>query len=477
MPESLKKEAVKGVAWSAIERFSVQGIQFLIMIVMARLLSPKDYGLVGMLTIFIAVSQSLIDSGFSQALIRKQNRTEVDNSTAFYFNIVVGIFLYGILFSIAPFVADFYDTPELTSLMRVVCLSVVLNYLTVVQVAQLTIRVDFKTLSKASLVSAVLSGVVGICMAYNGYGVWSIAAQQLTNLGGNAILLWLLTGWRPIRAYSWKSFKSLFSFGSKLMCSGLLDTIYTNVYLLVIGKVYSASDLGYYTRAHQFASFPSANLTSVMQRVTYPILCKVQDDDKRLASTYRRFLRVSAFVIFPLLLGLSAVAEPLVLLLLKEKWMFSATLLQIICFSMMWFPIHSINLNLLKVKGRSDLFLRLEVIKKVLGVAVLCITIPLGLIAMCIGSIFSSVIGLIINTYYTGKFIHLGFFRQMKDILPTLLLSVAMWLVVLAVQLAVDSPVFKLFTGISVGIIFYVGVAFLFRFSEFKEIVDIIKRR
>ena len=477
MAESLKQKTVKGVFWSSVERFSVQGIQFLVMIIMARLLTPKDYGLVGMVAIFIAVSQSLVDSGFSQALIRKQNRTETDNSTVFYFNIVVGALLYFILFAIAPWVADFYDSPELTALMRVVCLSVVFNSFVVVQRALLTVNIDFKTQAKASLTAAIVSGIVGISMAYSGFSYWSIVAQQLVNLGLNTLLLWIFARWRPRLIYSCNSFRELFTFGSKLMASGLLDVIYRNMYLLVIGKVFTASSLGYYTRAHQFAEFPSSNLTGIIQRVTYPVLCQIQNDDERLALIYRRFLRVSAFLIFPLLVGLSAVAEPFILLLLKEQWLFASTLLQIICFGMMWYPIHAINLNLLQVKGRSDLFLKLEIIKKIIAVIILCITVPMGLIAMCVGQIFSSIICLIINTHYTGKLIQVGFLRQMRDLLPTLLLSLTMWGVVYFIISFLTGSLLQLITGICVGVIYYIAFAFLFRFPELKELLSIIRRK
>lgn len=477
MAESLKQKTVKGVFWSSVERFSVQGIQFLVMIIMARLLTPKDYGLVGMVAIFIAIAQSLVDSGFSQALIRKQNRTEIDNSTVFYFNIVVGVLLYFILFAIAPWIADFYDSPELTALMRVVCLSVVFNSLVVVQRALLTVNIDFKTQAKASLTAAIVSSVVGIGMAYSGFSYWSIVAQQLVNLGLNTLLLWIFAHWRPLWIYSWNSFGELFTFGSKLMASGLLDVIYRNMYLLVIGKVFTASSLGYYTRAHQFAEFPSSNLTGIIQRVTYPVLCQIQNDDERLALIYRRFLRVSAFLIFPLLAGLSAVAEPFILLLLKEQWLFASTLLQIICFGMMWYPIHAINLNLLQVKGRSDLFLKLEIIKKIMAVVILFITVPMGLIAMCVGQIFSSIICLIINTHYTGKLIQVGFLRQMQDLLPILLLSLTMcWGVYFTISFLTGS-LLQLITGICVGVIYYIVLAFLFRFPELKELLSIIRRK
>ncbi len=477
MPPSLKEKAVRGMFWSSVERFSVQGIQFVVLVVMARLLTPADYGLVGMLAIFLAVSQSLVDSGFSQALIRKQDRTETDNSTVFYFNIAVGLVLYGLLFLAAPLVSAFYRTPELEPVMRVLCLGVVFNSLAVVQRALLTVRIDFKTQAKASLAGAVLSGVTGIWMASSGWGVWSIVAQQLLNLGVNTLLLWAFSGWRPRRTYSWASFRELFSFGSKMLASGLLDVTYRNIYLIVIGRLFTATNLGYYTRAHQFAEFPSSNLTGILQRVTYPVLCEIQDDDARLASAYRRFLRVSAFVIFPLMAGLAAVADPLVLLLLKEQWLFAATLLQILCLSMMWYPVHAINLNLLQVKGRSDLFLRLEVIKKALGVGVLCVTIPLGLVPMCVGQIVTSFLSLAINTYYTGRLIRVGFLRQMGDLLPTLLLSLGMGVAVYAAIRGFSSPGVQLCAGIPLGILLYIVAARLLRFPELGEVLALLKRR
>jgi len=357
-------------------------------------------------------------------------------------------------------------------------LSVLFNSLVVVQRALLTIKIDFKTQAKAALTAAIISGVLGIWMAASGYGVWSIVAQQLANLGINTLLLWILSHWRPSLIYSWKSFHELFGFGSKLMVSGLIDTIYRNIYLIVIGRVFSAADLGYYTRAHQFTDFPSSNVSGIIQRVTYPILCSIQNENERLSDVYRRFLRLSAFIVFPLMMGLAAVAEPLVLALLKEQWLFAATLISIICFSMMWYPIHSINLNLLQVKGRSDLFLRLEIYKKIVGIIILCITIPMGLIAMCVGSFFSSMIALIINTYYTGKLINVGFLRQMHDLFPTLGLSFSMGgFVYLVIHLMSLNPLAELSFGICIGIIYYILLSILFKFSEFNELLDLLKRK
>lgn len=477
MSESLKKKTINGTVWSSIERFSVQGISFIVMIIMARILTPNDYGIVGMLTVFIAVSQCLVDSGFSQALIRKLDRSEVDNSTVFYFNIAVGVVLYLILFFCAPLIASFYNEPLLVPLTRLLSLSVLINSFVVVQRALLTVDIDFKTQAKASLIATVISGTVGILMAYSGYGVWSIIWYQLTNVITCSILLWIFSKWRPLWTFSWISFRELFGFGSKLALSSIISTLYDNIYLIVIGKVFKASDLGYYTRAHQFASFPSSNITSVFQRVTYPVLCNIQNDDDRLRNVYRRFLRVSAFVIFPLMVGVAAVSHPLITLILTEKWEFSAILLQIICLGMMWYPIHAINLNLLQVKGRSDLFLKLEIWKKVLGVTIVCITLPFGLIAMCWGSVFGSIICLIINTYYTGKLIQVGFLIQIRDLLPTLLYTFSMGAIVLIIVYVLPNDILRLTIGVTVGTIYYFLITKLTGSSDLRELFSLIESR
>lgn len=477
MADSLKQKAVSGVIWSVTERFSAAGLQFLVMIIMARLLSPADYGLVAMLQIFIAVSQSLIDSGFSQALIRKKDRTQTDLSTAFYFNIVVGLFLYFVLFFSAPLIADFYEVPELVNITRVIALGLLFNSLTVVQLALLSININFRLQAKVTLFAAAVSGILGITLAYTGFGVWSIVVQQVSNLGVNALMLWIVSHWKPSLCFSMASFRNLFGFGSKLMLSGLIDTLYKNIYLIVIGKIFSKTDLGYYTRAHQFSDFPAASLTYVFQRVTYPVLCTMQDDDERLALNYRRLLRLIAFVIFPIMIGIAAVSKPLVLFLLKDQWAFTAVLLSIIAVQMMFYPVHAINLNLLKVKGRSDLFLRLEIIKKIIGVAILVITIPMGLIAMCIGAIFSSVFCLVVNTYYTGKLIQVGFWMQMRDLLPTILLSFGMGGLVYIVISVVDGYLLQLFIGVITGVISYLLLSYVFKFNELKEILSLLKNR
>lgn len=477
MAESLKKKTIKGTIWSSIERFSVQAIQFIVMIFMARVLTPAEYGIVGMVTIFIAVSQSLIDSGFSQALIRKQNRTQLDKSTVFYFNIIVGVILYFILFFCAQPIARFYDEPILILVTRIVAISLPINSLAVVQRANLTININFKTQAKASLAGALATGAVGLSMAYSGWGVWAIVWSQIAGTFVNVTILWLVAKWRPTWEYSWVSFKEMFNFGSKLLVSGIIDTLYKNIYLIVIGKIFKASDLGFFTRGQNFSNFASSNITGIIQRVSYPVLCTIQEDNQRLSLVYRRFLKLSAFVIFPLMTGMAGIAKPMVLSILTEKWLYSSVLLVPLCLAAMWYPIHAINLNLLQVKGRSDLFLKLEIWKKLIGVAILIGTVPLGLYWMCWGSVLSSIIALVLNTYYTGKLIHLGFIKQMWDLLPVLVLSLSMGVAVWSLVTFVPMPSGgALAAGLGLGIIFYIGLSKLFLFDELLELLSFLKK-
>lgn len=477
MAESLKQRTVSGVIWSAVERFSVQFVQLVVQVIIARILTPEDFGVIGMLAIFLALAQSFIDSGFSNALIRKTDRTEVDNSTVFYFNIVVGLIAYAVLFWAAPWIAQFYKTPILTPITRFIALGVFFNSLTIVQRAILTARVDFKTQAKASFVAVVISGAIGIYMAYAGYGVWALAVQAVLNYLVNTAMLWILTAWKPLWVFSWDSFKELFGFGSKLLLSGLLDTAFRNIYTIVIGKFFSAADLGFYTKASQLAQLPSSNVTGILQRVTYPLLCDYQNEDERLRNVYRKYLRLSAYVIFPLMIGLAAVAEPLIVALLKEQWLGAVLLLQILCVVMMWYPIHAINLNLLQVKGRSDLFLKLEIWKKLMATVVLCITLPFGLIWLCLGQIGTSLLSLAINTSYTGKLIQLGFFKQMKDLVPAMLYSFSMGAIVYWIIQYVDGNITKVFVGIIVGVLYYIIIGKITHSAELRDLQSLIFRK
>ena len=474
---SLKEKTVKGLMWSSIDRFSTQGIQFVFSILIARLLLPSDYGAVAMLNIFLAISQTFIDSGFSTALIRKLDRTEADFCTVFYFNIVVGLFFYAILWLTSPYIAAFYEIPLLEDITKVVALTFVFSSFSGIQNAKLSIAIDFQTKAKISVTVTLFTGVVGLWMAYSGYGVWALVVQSVFSSLLRTVLLWVFVRWVPQLVFSWRSFKEMFSFGSKLLASGLLDTIYGNIYTLVIGKFFSSATLGFYGRAGSFVQFPSSNLTGVLQGVTFPVLCSIQNESERLASAYKRFLRMSAFIIFPLMVGLAAVADPLVRILLTDKWEGTIYLLQILCFSSMWYPIHAINLSLLQVKGRSDFFLKLEIIKKIQGVIVLCVTLPMGIVAMCYGGIVSSLLCLVYNTYYTQKLIGYGYVAQMKDLLHILVHSLVMGAGVWCIVQVLDSLWLQLAVGILSGAVYYIFGAYFLHFEELKEMIFLVRKK
>lgn len=477
MEPNLRQKTTNGLLWSSVERFSNQGVQFLFSIVLARLLTPEDYGIVAMVVIFFAIAQTFVDSGFSNAIVRKKDRTEADLSTCFYFNIFVGLGFYIFLFLCSPFIAEFYDQPILSSVVKISGLSVLINSLCIVQQAQFTIRIDFKTQAKVTLTSTVISGFLGILLAYLGYGVWALVWQGVTGSFIRMLLLWIFSKWRPRESFSKDSFHYLFGYGSKLLASGLLDTTYNNIYPIVIGKFYSPAQLGNFSRAQSWASLPSSNITGVLQRVTFPVLTEMQDDNERLATNYRKLLRLSAFVIFPLMMLLAAIASPLVRVVITSKWDACVPYLQIICFAMMWYPIHAINLNLLQVKGRSDLFLRLEIIKKVVGVCVMCVTIPLGVTAMCFGMVFTSINALIINTYYTGKLINIGYFTQMRDLFPIVLISLLMGACAYASTWLFSTEWIKLFMAVVIGGIMYLILSNFFAKDEYIEVMNVIKRK
>ena len=475
MASELKQKTVKGLAWNTIQNFTNHGVEFLLMLFMARLLGPKEYGLIGLTAIFMAIASTFVNSGFSNALIRKKDCTNDDFSTVFIFNIFISLICYLIIFIIAPYVGDFYNENILCPVLRVLGLMLIIQAFCAVQSTILTKNIDFKKKAKITVSKNLISGLIGLLFAFLGFGVWALVIQSLTASILFSIMLWSTTGWYPNMHFSIKSFKELFGYGSKLLISNLINTIYGQIYPIVIGKIFSAATLGNFSRARHWANLGSKNLTGILQNVTFPVLAKVQDDDKRLENIYRRMIRTSCFIIFPIMIGMSAVAKPLTFVTIGEKWDFSASLLQIICFSMMWYPVHALNLNLLQVKGRSDLFLKLEIIKKILGICILCISVPLGIVAICYFNILSSMIALFINTYYTGKLINVGYLKQMRDIAPTLILAMIMWGVVLFAIHFIPSKYIQLPVGILIGAAIYVGGSYLLRFPELKEVFVMYK--
>lgn len=475
--DDLKTKTKKGFVWSTIERFSTQGIQFFFGILIANLLSPQDYGIIAMPLVFLALAQVFIDSGFSNALVRKPQIEEADLSTAFYFNIVVGVICYGILFAASPWIANFYNTPVLTNILKITALATLFNPLCAVQQAILTKQIDFQTQAKVSVTAALVSGIVGLALAYFGYGVWALVFQQVVAALIRTVLLWTLSKWKPITGWSKKSFEYLWGYGSKILAVGILDTVFNNIYPVIIGKFYSAKDLGNFTRAQQFADLPIANVTGILQRVTFPVLSTIQYEDERLKSNYLKLLRVTAFVMFPVMLGLTTLAEPLILVLLGEKWLECVILLQILCLAKIWTPLNAVNLNLLQVKGRSDLFLKLEVIKKTIIILVMFITIPRGILWMVGGTVVTTFISFMINTYYTRKLINIGLFVQVCELIPITITTFFMVGCILSVYWIFDNIYLRLFGGLFVGTSIYMLLANIFKLRAWQDVLLFVGKK
>jgi O-antigen/teichoic acid export membrane protein len=480
MDNSLKSKAIIGTSWSLIDNIASSGITFLAGLVLARLLSPHDFGLLGMITVFIAVSNSLIDSGFGQALIRKTDIKPIDYNTVFYFNVVVGIFLYIALFAAAPAISIFFHEPKLILITRVTGTVLIINSVSIIQRTLFTKQIDFRTQTKVSLISSLVSGIIGIGLALKGFGVWSLIVQQLSRQLLSSVFLWVYCSWVPKLEYSFKSFKELFGFGSKLLISGLIDTIYRNIYYLVIGKYYSASELGQYTRAEQFNSIFSSNLTSVVQRVSYPVLSSIHGNDSRLKEAYRKVIKSTMLVSFALMLGLAAIAKSLILILIGEKWIECIPYLQIICFGGMLYPLHAINLNILQVKGRSDLFLRLEIIKKCIAIPVVAIGILFGIKFMLVCSVLTSFFAYFLNSYYSAPLLNYPTLDQIKDIIPTFLVSLIvaslMWSITLINLNIWLTLAFQITLGLVLMISIYEKLQ-LFDYLEVKQVLLTLIRR
>lgn len=423
---SLKNKTVNGLLWSAIDNFANLAIQFIVGVILARILTPHEFGLIGMLMIFIAISQSIVNSGFSQALIRKNDCTNTDYSTVFYFNLAIGVLFYFVLYFSSGLISDFFDEPQLSKILKVLSIIIVVESFTVIQRTILTKRVDFKLQAKISFIATFGSGILAIVMAYNNYGVWSLVALHVGRRFLNSLFLWLWNRWKPLLIFSTQSFKDLFGFGSKLLLSGLIDTIYRNIYYIVIGKFFSAEQLGYYTRADEFKRIPSENLNNIIGRVSFPVLAEIQNEKVRLKSNYQKLIRSTMLITFTLMIGMAAVARPMVLTLIGDKWEPSIIYLQMLCFVGMMYPLHALNLNMLQVSGRSDLFLKLEVIKKIIAIPTIIIGIIWGIKIMIVGMMINTLFAYYLNSYWSGRFIGYSFKEQVLDILPSFGLALAM---------------------------------------------------
>lgn len=476
MTNSLKSTALKGVFWSTVDKFSARGGQFVVSIILARILMPADFGLIGMLSIFIALSQTLIDSGMGSGLIQKKNRSDVDYSTVFVFNLGISIFLYGLLFVSAPVIANFYKMPQLVLLTRVLSITIILNSLAIVQRSKLTISIDFKTIAKVNVVSVILSGLIAIYFAYIGWGVWALVIQQITRALISVILFWFLSKWKPSVLFSKQSFKNLFGFGSNLLLAGIYAQTLNNVYNIVIGKAYSVTELGFYTNAKGIAEMTSGTISGILQQVTFPILASLQDDRTRMVSVYRRMLRMTAFIIFPSMTMLALLADPFVRVVLTNKWLAVIPLLQLMSFARILYPLSAINMNILNANGRSDLFLKVDLSKLPLIILTLIITIPLGVKAMVIGHVVTSGLSFFINAYMPGKLFGYGALSQLRDMIPVFIATAIMALTVFFVIVCIENLYLKLILGGISGIISYLLMSNILKIAEINEVKSLFAK-
>lgn len=476
---SLKKQTISGLIWTFADTFLLRGLSFAATIVLARLLGPADFGLIGMIAVFVAIGTSLVDSGLSSSIIRTKNSNDEDYSTVFYLNFILSIVVYILLFAAAPLISDFYDQEILTNIIRLYCLSFIISAFSSVQLAILNKEMKFRKMMQINIPGTLLGIVIGIWMGYKGYGVWSIVWLYLITQLIQSLLLWIFSDWKPSLTFSLEKMKFHYNFGYKIMLSGLLDTVFKNIYNVIIGKFFSVQALGYYERAHTFNEYPVSALTSIINKVSYPLLANIQDEKEKISAVYKQLLNLTFFVTAPLMLIAAAVAKPLFLLLLGELWLPAVPFFQIISLSCIFYPIHSYNISILKVYGRSDLFLKLEVIKKIVIVISVLISLPFGIYSLVWSGVIVSLIALAINTSYSSSMINYNIKQQVSDMMPVMIISLIVAFACYFLMLSLSD--FSLYVQIVipsvVGVSLYVIINYLIKSSTLLYIVKIIKER
>jgi len=475
---SLGQKTLSGFIWTFISTIGKKSSALIVGIVLARLLTPEAFGLVAMLYIFFEISQSFVNSGFSQALIREKELSEEDKSTTFFVNVIFSILFYTVLWIVAPYIAEFYEQPILTDLTRFMGLNILIQAPTIVQSATFTQQLRFKELSFINIAADVGSGIVAVLLAFAGFGVWALAVKYILSTFISTAALWLLNPWKPTFFLVKESFTRLFGFGSKLLATGLLNNAFGNIYKIVIGKVFSASILGFYTQGQMFVQNITQGAIGTLESVTYPILSKTNGDSERLKQAYRKIILASSYVIFPSTIGLALVAEPMILTLVGEQWLPTVPFLQILCVSGALYHLHSINLNVLKVVGRSDLFLKLAVIKKInISIAVI-IGLQFGILGLLVAKVISSYVALYINMYYTKRFIDYSFGEQLKDLLPVIVHAIPMALGVGMLTYYLDiTHYYKLFLSILSGVILYLSTTLYLKSESLVYIKNLLEVR
>jgi O-antigen/teichoic acid export membrane protein len=472
---TLKQKFISGTIWTVTERLSLQILQLIVSIILSRLLGPSEYGLIGMLTIFIALSQSVIDSGFGSALIQKKDADQIDTSSIFFLNIIIGFILTITLILTAPLIANFYNQPELINITRVLSLNLIINSFGLVQTALLSKSMDFKAQMKASLIAASTSGLIGIALAYNGFGVWSLVIQMVLNYFIRVILIWNVSRWRPSLVFSSASIKSMFPFGSRMLLTGLVDTFFLNIYNAFIGKIYSSTTLGFYTRATVFVNAAVLATSLSIEKVTYSALAPYQDEISTLKQAYRKTIRFSVFLHFPLMVSLIVLADPMIRFLLTDKWAQSIPYFQLLCVSGIFYPLQLLNLNILKVKGRSDLVLKLGIIQKLMVILAIFITFRYGIMFLIYGQIITSIFSFFIYSFYSGRMIMYSQINQLKDLLPFMVMAIIMGSSMFLFDfIYLPNPFFQLLIKPVIGVVIYCILNYLAKTTELIEFKKII---
>lgn len=475
--KNIKKRTLNAILWNAVEKFLVKGSSFIISIILARILSPSDYGLIGMLAIFVALSTIFIESGFAKALIQKQDCTDIDYSTAFYSNLGISVVVYLIFFFSAPYIATFYGEPILCELLRILSINFIVGAFNVVQRAKLMKGMNFKALAQINFTGTVVGGVLGIVMAYSGYGVWSLVGQTIATTATMLFLFPRHSHWKPLWTFSYDSFRGLFRFGSKLLVTGVVATVVNNISTIAIGKAYKSGQLGFYTRATQFSEMIAFTVNDILGTVTFPVLSELQNEKERMVAVYRKSLYYTALVIFPVMVLMALLARPLVIVLLTEKWLPCVLLFQILCIARMFTPLSAINMNILNAVGRPDLFMRVDLCKIPMILLVLAFTIPISVTAIVIGNLVTTVICFFINTYYPKRMFGYGAYEQLKDYRRIFVSLLVMAVAVVATTTVIDNQWVKLLLGGLVGCSVYAGCCFLLKAITYAEVSALIRRK
>lgn len=476
---SLKKQVTSGIIWTFGQQFGIQLINFVVSIILARLLLPEEFGLIGMISVFIGVGNALLNAGLTNSLIRSKDLDQGDYSTVFFFNLFSSIIIYVVIYFSAPLIADFYDQPLLTSIVRLYCISFIIAAFMAVQQARMTKNMEFKTQTIISIPSLIVGGGVGITMAYMGYGVWSLVWNQLVTQSVRSIQFWIYSGWQPSLVFDNNKFKEHFSFGYKITLSNLIGKIFDNSYPIIIGRFFAASQVGFYTRAETMKNLPVKNISLALNRVTYPLFSTIQDDNVRLKSVYKKLMKMVVFVVAPVMVFSAVLAEPVFRFLLTEKWLPAVPYFQILCVAGILYPVHMYNLNVLTVKGRSDILLKLTIIKNALLTLAIIIGVQFGIFGLLYAQVILSLVSFFINAFYTDKFIDYSAFEQTRDLIPIVILSIAAGAGIFFVDMWLSEGLdfVRIVTGSFIGVVIYLLLSYMFNFSSLFELKKLLLKK